>query len=95
MTLTDRLECGENWQRQRGDLDRASYNVGNHKHAHAQLPSPTLVGRSAALIDRLLVFEEVGLALECKSDGLQAGRDEAHDHSDLIMVYQLVLFTTS
>lgn len=90
--MTDRLECGENWQWQRGDLDSASYNVGDHKHAHAQLPSPAFVGRSAPLIKRLLVFEEVGLALECKPDGLQAGRDEAHDHSDLNIVHQYAAF---
>lgn len=81
--MTDRLKCRENWQWQRGDLDSASYNIGDHKHAHSQLPSPALVGRSAALIMWFLVFEKVGLALECQSDGLQAGRDEAHDHSDL------------
>lgn len=34
-TMTDRLQGRKNWQRERGYLDRAPHDIGDHKHAHS------------------------------------------------------------
>lgn len=68
--VTNCLECRENRERERGDLNGAPHDIGYHKHAHTQLPSPALVGRAAHIVRVLLIFEEVRLALEREPDGL-------------------------
>lgn len=55
--MTDSLECGENWQRESGDLNGTPNNIRDHKHGHAHLPSSALVWWPAHIVRVLLVFE--------------------------------------
>lgn len=55
-------------------------------HFHAYLPSSASVGRSSDIIRMLLVLENVRLALERQSDGLQTGRDQPDNDANLLPV---------
>lgn len=52
---------------------------------YSYLPSSTPVGRSAEIERVLLVFEDMRLALECKSNGLKTGRDQPDYYTNLIV----------
>lgn len=87
---TDCLEGGQDRERQRSDLDRASHNVRDDEHRHPQLreisidgtdrvgmiaylPSSTFVWRPPEVVGEFLVLEDMRLALEGQSNGLQTG----------------------
>ena len=67
---TDSLKRGEHRKWQRGDLNGASHDIGDHKHSHSYLPSSTLIGGSAHIVWVFLVLEQMGLALQGEPDSL-------------------------
>ena len=58
-------------------------DVAEEEEQHAELPSSTAVGSAAGEVFVLFVLEHVRLALQGKTDGLNACRNEADDDSQL------------
>lgn len=56
---TDSLECRQDRQRKRSNLNCTTNNIGENKHGHSQLPPSALVGRTAHIVRMLLVFKQV------------------------------------
>ena len=77
------LEGREDRQWQGRNLDGASQQVGDDKHEHAKLPSPSAMGRPSIKVGIFLVLEYMRLALQGETQALHTGRDQAHEDSNL------------
>jgi hypothetical protein len=64
-------------------LDRGADDVAEKEEQHAELPSSPAVRGAAGEVLVLFVLEHVRLALQGKTDGLDACRYEADDDSQL------------
>ena len=78
-----RLQRGQYRQREGRDLDRASQQVADDEHEHANLPSSPSIRWTPVFVDVFLIFQDVGFSLEGQADALDTGRGQSDEDANL------------